>query len=634
MDPRPTQTAGGQGDAVTTSDPEPSDAPQASDAPHAPDAPPAPSGAGEDASAPDAPPTPHLSLTDFLDLRTLQEMQDSFSAITRLGLTIRDASDRPLTSQADTRRRVESDRLLNQLITPEDVDAGRFTAPIVVEGQRLGSIEVEEPRGQDCATANLRPKLRALATELGVPNDRIEDLIRQAEQSCGPNRAASVQFIFLLANSIARLCYDEYHARRRADELSVLYRISTLLAGKSNPRQVLDAAAASVAETLRAKAVSIRLLDKEAGNLLVPRAVFNLSTQYMNKGSIRLDDSELFRQASRGEVVYVADMTTDPRVIYREDAEREGLRSMLCAALMHQGRFIGTLQVFSGEPRRFTEYEVSLLRAIGQMLATAIEHARLDAERTENQRIVRQLHLAADVQRRMLPGAMPRLEPFDIAARYVPSLELGGDFYDFLDLGGHLGVAVGDVVGKGVAAGLLMASVRASLRAYAQDLYDLDQIIARVNVALCRDTLDNEFATIWYGVLDPRTMRLTYCNAGHEPPLLVRNGNIHRLDTGGMIVGVDSKQHYDKGLWDLEPDDLLLLYTDGLTEALNFDQQRFGRHRIEHALLAAAEQRLDAQHTLNHVLWEMRRFTGLRRPVDDTTLVVVRVGDAAPRAKP
>ena len=156
-------------------------------------------------------------------------------------------------------------------------------------------------------------------------------------------------------------------------------------------------------------------------------------------------------------------------------------------------------------------------------------------------------------------GVIPTPKGFDIAARYVPSFDLGGDFYDFIDLDGHVGVAVGDVVGKGVAASLLMASVRASLRAYAQDVYDLDEVISRVNHALCRDTLDNEFATLWYGVLDPSRMRLTYCNAGHEPPLLYRDGNVYTLEAGGMIVGVDPTQAYQKGLWDLKPGDCLLL---------------------------------------------------------------------------
>lgn len=584
--------------------------------------PPTPGGVLPDGSGA-TPSAPKLVLTDFLDVSALQEIQDSFAAVTRLVTTIRDAQGQPITAPTNARRRDQSDAMLEHLISPDEDEWGRFVAPIVVEGQKLGSIVIEK------SALGLRPsparnRLRELALATGISSTQVDQVIQQAEESCGPNRAASLQFLYLLANSIARLCYDEYHSRQRVEELSALYSVSTVLSANRNLQQVLDTAARAVADVMKVKAVSIRLIKDDEQNQLVPRAVFNLSQTYLNKGTITLQQSDMFSEAMQGKVVYVEDMSADPRVLFPGDAREEGLVSMLCAGMIYQGRPIGTIQLFSGDLRRFTRYEVNLVRAIAQMLATAIENKRLDDERTENQRVVRQLHLAADVQRRMLPGKMPSIPPFEIAARYVPSFELGGDFYDFINLDGHLGIAVGDVVGKGVAASLLMASVRASLRAYAQDLYDLDEVIARVNVALTRDTLDNEFATLFYGVLDPATLRLTYCNAGHDPPMLVRRGKIHWLRTGGMLVGVDANQEYDKGLWDLQEGDMILLYTDGLPDAQNFEQKRFGRPRIEQALLSVADK--SAADALNHVLWEMRRFTGLRRSVDDTTLVVVKVG--------
>lgn len=570
-------------------------------------------------STPSAPP---LSLTDFLDVGTLQEIQDSFTAVTRLVTTIRDAEGRPVTTPTDARHRALSDRMLAHLLVADAGPDNNFVAPIVVEGQELGAITIE-PEAIHAVDGDFEARLREIAKRLNIPDEHVPKLIEAAVEAAGPNRAASIQFLYLLANHIARLCYDEYHARQRVEELSVLYRVSTVLSVHRDLQVVLDTAAQSVADVMKAKAVSIRLHKPESDEL-IPRAVFNLSDEYLNKGALKLATSPLFKEAMAGKVVYIEDMATDPRVVFPGDAEREGLVSMLCAGMIFQGKPIGTVQLFAGDVRRFTEFEIKLVRAIAQLLATAIENTRLDEQRMESQRMIRQLHLAADVQRRMLPGDMPSVAPFDIAARYVPSFELGGDFYDFIDLDGNLGIAVGDVVGKGVAASLLMASVRSSLRAYAQDVYDLDEIVSRVNIALCRDTLDNEFATIWYGVFDPRTLRLTYSNAGHEPPILVRGGKPHYLDVGGMIVGVDKTQHYDKGLWDLQPGDVVLLYTDGLTEAMNQTQEKFGRRRIEQALLAVTDR--PAGDILNHILWEMRKFTGLRRSIDDTTLVVLKVG--------
>lgn len=601
-----------------------------------------PAGQASDPASVDAAPTsPKLSLTDFLDLSSLQEVQDSFAALTRYTTTILDAQGQQVTVPTDVSHREQSDQWLNHLLAGDDTETeplsqthnlhalsgegNAFAAPIVVEGQVLGSIALQQQEVDGQTPAPSRDRFQQALAKLGLADEQIQEVTEAAEQTYAPSRAASIEFLYLLANSIARVCYQEYHARQRLDELSALYQVSTLLSGHRNLQQILDTAAKSVAEVMKVKAVVIRLLKEDADNELVPRAIYNLSKQYMNKGIIRLNQSELFREAMAGKMVHIPDMASDARILYPDDAQREGLVSMLCAGMVFQGKPIGVLQLYTGESRSFTRFEVNLICAITNLLATAIENAQLDQTRLDNQRMVRQLQLAADVQRRMLPGSMPHVPPFEIAARYVPSLELGGDFYDFIDLDGHLGIGIGDVVGKGVAASLLMASVRASLRAYAQDLYDLDEVLARVNTALCRDTLDNEFATLWYGVLDPRTLRLTYCNAGHEAPLLIRDGEIHQLGIGGMIVGIDATQVYHKSLWDLKPGDMILLYTDGLVDAFNFEHERFGRSRIEDALREAADR--PAAEAINHILWTMRKFTGLRRSVDDTTLVVIKVTD-------
>ncbi|MEM6394169.1 MAG: SpoIIE family protein phosphatase [Planctomycetota bacterium] len=573
-------------------------------------------------------PAARLSLTDFLDLATLQDVQDSFTAVTRLDTSVLDADGLPLTAPTDAVSRAASDTVLDQLITPEvQATAGRLTAPIVVDGRTLGSIRVQS---RQVETGELDPDARARFTasalRLGVEESDLEALNAAAAEAYGTKTAASAQLLVLIANAIARLCYQQHTAALRLDELSVLYKLSTVLSTRGNLQAVLDTAARSAAEVMQVRATSIRLLEgKPPDQHLKLAASFGLSQTYRDKGDVMLAQSKLAQRALRGEMVYVGDMQHDDRVVFPQAAEEEGLASFMAAGMVANGQPIGTVQLFTEAPRVFTNSELDLLRAITQLLATAIENARLDAQRAASRDMVRQLHLAADVQRRMLPSRMPNLPGVEVAARYVPSLDLGGDFYDFIRLDYSLGLAIGDVVGKGVAASLLMASTRAALRAYAQDLYDLDEVIARVNTALCRDTRDNEFATLWYGTLDPLTMRMTYCNAGHEPPLVLRPGEPDPipLDLGGMIVGVDPASHYDKGIWDFEPGDLLLLYTDGLGDAMNADAKRFGRDRIDEVLRECADK--SAQDALNHILWQMRRHTGPKRGTDDTTLVTLRV---------
>ena len=516
-------------------------------------------------------------------------MQQHFARMTGLRVIVFAADGRtvgPPTAPAPDRTDVPTD-------PPIIEDEGaRRTAPILLKGRQIGTIAIED------------------LSEGG------------AHSSLATAQGTTDAFLNLWVNCISHLCHQGYELGQRVEELSALYKLSTLLSAHRNLQELLDAAARNAAEVMNVKAASIRLLD-EGGRELIPKAVFNLSPEYLNKGPIVIEQSELYRQTFSEQMVYVENMATDPRVLYPEDARREGLVSILSAAMVYRDRPIGVIRLYTGRLRRFSKFEINMLHAVAQLLATAIENARLMAEHMEKERIQHQLHMAAAVQRRMMPASCPTVPHFDIAARYVPSFELGGDFYDFISLDGHLGIAVGDVVGKGLPASLLMASVRASLRAYAQDVYDLDEIISRVNIALARETRDNEFATLFYAVIDPPTRRMTYCNAGHEPPLLLRRGRISRLEVGGMIVGIDENQQYEKGLVDLQAGDLMLFYTDGLSESQNFAGESFGRERVIQAMHDRADA--PARDAMNHILWEMRRYVGLKTTVDDTTLVVVKV---------
>jgi serine phosphatase RsbU (regulator of sigma subunit) len=292
--------------------------------------------------------------------------------------------------------------------------------------------------------------------------------------------------------------------------------------------------------------------------------------------------------------------------------------------------------LYSRVPRSFDDADKRLLASIASQAAVALEQSRLLRLDKEEQVLQRQLQLAADVQRRMLPRGVPNFPNLDVAARYIPSFELGGDFYDFIDLNGHLGLVVGDVVGKGIAAALLMSSVRASLRAFAQDLYDLDEIVSRVNQAMCRDTRDFEFASLWYGVLDIHKMRLTYCSAGHEPPLVVRvpkhraptMADMDELTVGGMVVGIDPSQRYQRAVFDIRSGDVLVAYTDGLPDATNFNGERFGKQRVRNAVMKCLQDKPNANagEIVERLLWEVRQWSGLSKTrSDDKTLVAVRV---------
>lgn len=444
--------------------------------------------------------------------------------------------------------------------------------------------------------------------------------------------------LLLLASSVCDVCEAQVALRRRVNELDTLYRLSALLTAAGDADELLQIALDLAMQVLRVDAGTVAVYDDGGSDRSAAptiRASRGLSEAWTSDPRPLSAHGVLRAAALAGDVVAVENLLDDPRIADRERVASEGLRSLLSTGLLDQGRPIGLIRLYSRSARVFTEAEGELLRAISEHVASAVTNARLRRLRTEDERIQRQVRLASNVQRRMLPRSLPQVAPFDVAAHYAPSFELGGDFYDFLELGGHLGILIGDVVGKGVGAALLMSAVRASLRAHAQDLYHIDEVLSRVNKALWRDTLDNEFATVWYGVADPQTLRLTYCGAGHDWPLLVRlpsgrpveDKDVQRLTADGMALGIDPSQKYPKGMVQLQPGDVLVTYTDGLHDATNFEGRRFGGTRLRRALieLLTAEPDATASRVVDHVIAQVRQHAGLSGRSDDITVVVMRV---------
>jgi len=304
-------------------------------------------------------------------------------------------------------------------------------------------------------------------------------------------------------------------------------------------------------------------------------------------------------------------------------SKREGIVSMLSVGMRYQGKAIGVLRVYTDEEQTFSQLRIDLLKAVAAQAAAAIENARLLAESIENAEMEKQLKLAADVQQRMVPQRPPKVPGLDLASVYVPAFTLGGDFFDFIPLpDNNVGLVVADVSGKGVPASLIMASVRAALRSEVNNVYYLYEVMRRLNVMLCRDTKDSEFVTLFYGVYNAATRRLTYCSAGHPPAMLLRDGAVSELRSDNMVLGLDPSEQFVQSVLDLKKDDAFLIYTDGLTDGMNFANQSFGRQRIADAFeKGGATSEIMAQ----NLLWELRKFVGIAKRTDDVTMIVGRV---------
>lgn len=403
-----------------------------------------------------------------------------------------------------------------------------------------------------------------------------------------------------------------------------IYQLSTLVAGEFSLQEVLDKLAEAAVKIVGVKACSIRLLDEEAGELKM-RSTYGLSEEYRNKGVVSKNDT-VVKAAFAGQAVVLDDMRLDDRVKYKEATIEEGLVSQLTVAMLFKGQAIGVLRLYSPRPKRFYEDDINLARAVASQCAVAITTARLYAEAIEGARMAEQMRLAGLIQRKMIPERPPQIPGLDIAAAYIPCFDVGGDFYDFLKLSDNcIVVAIADVMGKGMPAALMMSCFRSAVRSYADiegDGKAIEAIIRRLNKMICDECMNGEFITFFYAVVDTGKGTITYCNCGHEPTVLIRDGQIMDLKKGGLVLGVDAQAEYEIETVDLKAGDSLLFYTDGLVDAANFNGELWGRDN----LLETAKKFTagSAERMIKNILTYRRRFVGLAEQTDDTSVIVVK----------
>lgn len=263
--------------------------------------------------------------------------------------------------------------------------------------------------------------------------------------------------------------------------------------------------------------------------------------------------------------------------------------------------------------------------------ALALEVARLTTamarEMAQRERLNRELEIAQEVQAHFFPQRLPSVPGLDYCGRCRPAREVGGDYYDFLELpNGRFGIAIGDVSGKGIGAALMMASLEASLRAQASVGHDLPELMKRVNSLVYEASSANRYATLFYTEYDPLTSELLYVNAGHNPPVILRKSagacRVFRCETGGPVIGL-LPHCYEQGSFSLEPGDLVVLFTDGVSESMNARNEEWGEDRfIEFAKTCHGLSALEA---MSRILAEAEAFAAGACQHDDMTLVLLRI---------
>ena len=357
---------------------------------------------------------------------------------------------------------------------------------------------------------------------------------------------------------------------------------------------------------------------------LIPRVV-RVSHPRLQGGPMQVSRGLVEMSSSRKLSVLTTDAAEDPRFADRQSVIDIGLHSAMCVPLETEKDVLGVIcaeRVLSREA--FTDEDLRLLTLMANLAAVKIENARLVEDGLARDRLERELRLAAEIQRGLLPRDCPSCGDFDIAAASSPSLHVGGDYYDFIALpDGRLGATVADVAGKGVSASLLMASLRAALQSEARPGVSPAELARKLNDFIFRSSAPNVFITFFYGELDPAGGDFRYVNAGHNPPILLSvKGDPRPLEGTGMALGMLAGREYGEGLIAFAPGDVLVMFTDGISESRDQAGEEFGSDRLVAAVRGAAEK--SAGEILKAVFGALKEYTGGGDPEDDRTLVVIK----------
>jgi len=407
--------------------------------------------------------------------------------------------------------------------------------------------------------------------------------------------------------------------RRRSLEKESLLEVAKSVATPLDLDEVIEAILKSLRDVVSYDAAAIYLVNRST---LALELVRDIGYPEGSEGAFGLQVGQgiVGWVAQAGEPLIVPDVAQDPRYV----TARPSTRSELAAPLLVGGRTIGVFNLESDAADTYHEGHLELVSAFAAQAAVAVERARLTRELLERRHLEKELAIARDIQRSFLPESAPLIPGFDLAGTALAHDQVGGDYYDFIPASEtRLGLAIADVSGKGIPAALIMAGFRMSLLAEIRNEFTIRAVLRKVNSLLHESLERHRFVTAFYGVLDIRNRVLIYSNGGHNPPLLRRaNGTFEYLTEGGVALGVLADSVYADCPVHLGAGDVLVMFTDGVSEAESPTGEQFGNLRIEECVTRLVSR--SSQEILEGLVQEVLEWTGERGPNDDLTLVVLK----------
>jgi serine phosphatase RsbU (regulator of sigma subunit) len=410
----------------------------------------------------------------------------------------------------------------------------------------------------------------------------------------------------------------------RNELLGLISKVGVALLSSSGLDETLHQVASLVFEAVPAERCVIMLRDETADDGM-KISVARKRGRDETIEEVRISRTVLDEVMKNGKSVLTSDAQHDPRFA-SQTMSLLGIRSVLAVPLsISQTEIFGI--IYADSPTfesNFTEEHLNILTTLASVAAIRVENARLLEERFERERMERELELATEIQQSFQPSAPPVMDNYEFQGISFSCYEIGGDYYDFIPQhDGKMLVALGDVSGKGTAAALLMSSVHAAIHAQVAAKTSLYEMVKSVNQYLAENTPTNRFVTLFVAVLDPQTGTLQYINAGHNPPLVGRlNGQVEQLESGGFPLGILPMADFEVGQLNLEAGESLVIYSDGVSEANNLQEEEFGMERL--IQVVSRNLKSSAAGMRDKVESALSTFTKTAAPNDDITLVIVK----------
>ncbi len=436
-----------------------------------------------------------------------------------------------------------------------------------------------------------------------------------------PEMARLLRAVVELRREVDR---EKRNRRQMLEEISALHDVGRSIQSARNLDALLNFIMKKCMEIMNSEAGSLMLVVPDSDELEF-KVALGPKSDGVKPFRVKIGQGISGWVAQHKEPILIPDAYADPRFDPSFD-KRSGFRtrSYLCVPMLYQEDVLGVMTVLNrkdGQP--FSENDLTLLTTFAAQAAIAIENARLVKSEIEMERLERELQIAAEIQRHLIPEQVPQIPDLEISATYRPCKEVGGDFYDIIPLNNRKVIFVmADVAGKGVPGALQVATMQASLRAYLEFSQDLKEVVEKLNRLLIDTTMDDGFITFFIMSYDLDSHTIQYINAGHNPPLIVsEQGEIKELNKGGIFLGFQPWA-YEQEEVPLAVGSVVVAYTDGLVEAMNTAEKEFGENRLK--ALLKTHRASTSEQIQSTIIQQVTEFIGDNPLQDDFTLLVVK----------